>query len=344
MNSYSTVTILSNTASSSAGVYPLDIERDLPEVVRLIEVGFAEELDPQGWAMLRQMQELARRPSWWLRQNAHEVQLNGFVWREGGHVIGNASLRRAAPWSNGGWMIGNVVVDKAYRGRGIGRALMQACLLDARRKGGSWVGLEVRSNNEPARTLYEHLGFTAVGEVIHWLHPGQPRLARPSHVERKKWRAARADDASHWYTLACALYPSPQRDVLEIRVQQYRYGGLEHALMLWLDGQHEWAWLENTNHPRLGVYVRKDWRYRYYLWNLLIHPACGDADVQATLERALNAPRRWEAWPSIIYTRPHDPLNRYLEDLGFGEHRRLTQMLYPLGESTYTIEVKYAER
>ncbi len=310
----------------------MDPVRDLSDVVRLIAQGFAQELDPQGHAMLRQMQELANRPAWWLRQNAAELQLDGFVWRENGRVIGNASLRRAAPWSNGGWMIGNVVVDEAYRGRGIGRALMQACLLDAQRKGGHWVGLEVRADNAPARRLYESLGFTAVGDVVHWLHPGQPSLTRPAYVSGGMWRAARADDAALWYSLACAIYPSPQRDVLELRPQQYRYGGLERTLTLWLEGQREWAWLENKPAPRRAVYVRLDWRYRYSLWNLLIHPACSEEEAGEALARALSAPRRWKAWPSIIYTPVASPLNAPLARLGFYEHRRLCQMIYPLGQ------------
>jgi len=319
-------------ASQGGGIYPLDLERDLAGVVHLIEQGFKDELDPQGWAMLRQMQDLARRPGWWLRQNAQELQLDGFVWREGERVIGNASLRRAVPWANGGWMIGNVVVDPAYRGRGIGRALMQACLLDAERKGGRWIGLEVRADNLPARTLYESLGFTVVGEVIHWLQPGQPSLPGAARPAAGEWRAAREDDAALWYSLACALYPSPQRDILELRPQQYRYGGLERALTLWLEGQREWAWLEQRDAPHLAVYVYADGRSRYYLWNLLVHPARGEAGAQLALQRALSAMRRWRSWPTILYTPTNTPFNTLLPPLGFYTHRRLCQMMLSLGD------------
>lgn len=328
-------------SAATRGLYPLDLTRDLPDVVRLIELGFAGELDPQGRAMLAQMQEFSRRPGWWLKQNAHELQLDGFVWREEGRVVGNASLRRAAPWSNGGWMIGNVVVDEAYRGRGIGRTLMQACLLDAQRKGGRWVGLEVRSNNTPARTLYEHLGFTAVGEVIHWLHPGRPALPSRSKPASSLWRSSRPEDELVWYTLACQVYPSPQRDVLEVRPQSYRYGGFERALTLWLEGQREWAWLERQKAAQLAVYVRMDWRYRYYLWTLLVHPARAAEGAGQAVERALSAVGHWKPWPAITYTPLHSPLNPLLSVLGFVEHRRLTQMMVAL-PGLNSFEVKYA--
>lgn len=328
-------------AAPARGLYPLDLTRDLSDVVRLIEEGFAGELDPQGRAMLAQMQELTRRPAWWLKQNAYELQLEGFVWRENGRVVGNASLRRAAPWSNGGWMIGNVVVDEAYRGRGIGRALMQACLLEAQRKGGRWVGLEVRSNNTPARTLYEHLGFTAVGEMIHWLHPGRPPLPHRAKPASSLWRAARPEDAPVWYNLACHIHPSPQRDVLELRPQTYRYGGLERTLTLWLEGQREWAWLERQPVARLAVYVRMDWRYRYYLWTLLVDPARQVDGAAQALERALSAVGHWKPWPVITYTPLNSPLNALLAALGFAEHRRLIQMMVALPGSAF-FEVSYA--
>ncbi len=320
-------------SSHEKGIYPLDLERDLPGVVHLIEQGFKDELDPQGWAMLRQMQDLARRPGWWLRQNAQELQLDGFVWREEGRVVGNASLRRAVPWANGGWMIGNVVVDPDYRGRGIGRALMQACLMDAERKGGSWVGLEVRANNLPARTLYESLGFTVVGEIRHWLHPGQPPLPKGDRSATQGWRASREEDASLWYNLACALYPSPQRDILELRPQQYRYGGFERTLTLWLEGQREWAWLEQQDVPKIAVYVRADGRYHYYLWNLLIHPLYGETGARLALQRALSSVRRWRSWPTILYTPVDMPLNALLPPMGFYEHRHLCQMMLSLGRN-----------
>jgi ribosomal protein S18 acetylase RimI-like enzyme len=47
----------------------------------------------------------------------------------------------------------------AYRGRGIGRQLLSACLAKARSKGITRVELEVRADNERAIKLYERMGF-----------------------------------------------------------------------------------------------------------------------------------------------------------------------------------------
>ena len=57
----------------------------------------------------------------------------------------------------------NVAVDPDYRRRGVARMLVGS-LVDALVKRGSHrLTLEVRASNEPAKRLYETLGFTQVG-------------------------------------------------------------------------------------------------------------------------------------------------------------------------------------
>ena len=48
----------------------------------------------------------------------------------------------------------------SYRGRGLGRQLLSACLAKARSNGITRVELEVRADNEHAVKLYECTGFT----------------------------------------------------------------------------------------------------------------------------------------------------------------------------------------
>lgn len=71
---------------------------------------------------------------------------------------GIARLGRTAPFD---YEIHTIGVDPAYQRHGIGRGLMDRLL--------SWTGpdgvvfLEVRTDNEPAITLYRSLGFVTVG-------------------------------------------------------------------------------------------------------------------------------------------------------------------------------------
>lgn len=57
------------------------------------------------------------------------------------------------------WNIHDVAVLPGARGRGVGRAMIEACLATAEEAGCSAVTLEVRHDNAPARHLYASLGF-----------------------------------------------------------------------------------------------------------------------------------------------------------------------------------------
>lgn len=61
-----------------------------------------------------------------------------------------------------GW-ISDLFVRPAARGRGIGRALVAACIAEWRLRQGSGIMLEVGHDNEPARALYASLGFVERG-------------------------------------------------------------------------------------------------------------------------------------------------------------------------------------
>jgi len=57
----------------------------------------------------------------------------------------------------------NVAVDEKYRGRGIGRSLVEKVLEAAGADGCPAVNLEVRESNDTAKRLYENLGFVNLG-------------------------------------------------------------------------------------------------------------------------------------------------------------------------------------
>jgi [ribosomal protein S18]-alanine N-acetyltransferase len=59
--------------------------------------------------------------------------------------------------------IANIAVAPDQRGRGVGRALLDAALGEAAARGISAVYLEVRDSNQRARELYASRGFEEVG-------------------------------------------------------------------------------------------------------------------------------------------------------------------------------------
>jgi len=59
--------------------------------------------------------------------------------------------------------INNVAIRPAYRGLGMGTALLRHVLAEGRRLGARRATLEVRESNAGARRLYERLGFYVAG-------------------------------------------------------------------------------------------------------------------------------------------------------------------------------------
>lgn len=149
------------------GLRPLDPRRDLGQVADLIEEAFSGELESGGLAALRDMRMLARMGplvSLMARSDPYmEDVLGGFVWMEDDRVVGNVTIQRLDPYGTR-WQIANVAVTRDYRGRGIGRALVEAAVqrIDDRR--GGWAVLQVRTDNDLAQGLYKRLGFEALTE------------------------------------------------------------------------------------------------------------------------------------------------------------------------------------
>ena len=59
--------------------------------------------------------------------------------------------------------ITNIATHPDYRRRGLGAAVLEALLAEARARGLAFVTLEVRESNVPAIALYQKLGFKTVG-------------------------------------------------------------------------------------------------------------------------------------------------------------------------------------
>lgn len=82
-----------------------------------------------------------------------------YVARDGkGRVFGFAMLRLAGEEAE----LLTIAVDKARRGRGLGRALLEAAFADLAMSGARTMFLEVDEANAPAIALYRRFGFTEV--------------------------------------------------------------------------------------------------------------------------------------------------------------------------------------
>jgi [ribosomal protein S18]-alanine N-acetyltransferase len=78
---------------------------------------------------------------------------------EEGELIGYAGLAVNSPYE--AW-VNNVAVRRDHQRRGVGRALVDDLLAEARRRGSHRVLLEVAADNGPAQKLYSSYGFDVV--------------------------------------------------------------------------------------------------------------------------------------------------------------------------------------
>ena len=73
--------------------------------------------------------------------------------------------------------INNLAMRPQFRDQGIGTALLQRVLAEARGRGARRATLEVRASNEQARRLYERLGFYVAGtRRNYYSHPVEDAL------------------------------------------------------------------------------------------------------------------------------------------------------------------------
>jgi GNAT superfamily N-acetyltransferase len=92
-----------------------------------------------------------------------------------GKVVGtvtlylDASLSSPEGWPRGWAGIRLLAVHSAYRGRGIGRALMEACIQRCRERNIKTIGLHTAEIMAIARKIYERMGFVRAPE--HDFHP-----------------------------------------------------------------------------------------------------------------------------------------------------------------------------
>ena len=85
----------------------------------------------------------------------------GAIWlaRSGDDVIGCVALR---PLSDGTGEVKRMFVDRAWRGKGVGRALLEALIARARALGYDHLRLGTLGDMSAARSLYQSLGFAPI--------------------------------------------------------------------------------------------------------------------------------------------------------------------------------------
>ena len=194
---------------------PLNILRDLSRVADLIELCFSPTMDVDGQRYLADMRRASRDDSFttWASRVTETANLPmmGYVWEQDGQIVGNASL---IPFRYNGkriFLIANVATHPDHRRHGIGRALTERVMQQARDKKASDIWLHVRDDNPGAIKLYEDLGFREVARRTTWtaspdsFHPKPDSdikiVARHSHFwsRQQEWLRRLYPEFIDWY-------------------------------------------------------------------------------------------------------------------------------------------------
>jgi ribosomal protein S18 acetylase RimI-like enzyme len=130
-------------------------DADIPRLVELLGVLFAQEaeLSPDPDKQRRALRMILAEPS----------RARLYVARAGSQVVGMAALHFTVSTAEGGmaaWLE-DCVVHPDYRRRGIGKALLEHVLAQARSAGATRVTLLTDGDNARAQSLYRRLGFAA---------------------------------------------------------------------------------------------------------------------------------------------------------------------------------------
>ncbi len=313
------------------GLQPVDLSRHLGGVAELIELCFRAELDAAGRGLIREMHLLSRAgPALRVLQlmfMGQQPWSMGYVWVEGGRVVGSVSTQRAASRSTT-FLVANVAVHPDYRRRGIALAMLRATLAMIRGQGGAEVILQVDDDNLAAVTLYRGLGFARVATSAHWVrssHTPPPPFVATGHDLRLRG----PNDWAQQFALATLVRPEGLTWGHALRPEDFRPGPIK-----WLNqffaGRSEEHWVHNEP-PAAGGRLIGSLSIQFNTpdgdrLGLLVHP-----DFQGRLERPLlvRGLRRLgrRPWPARIeYNADDEGASQTLTELGFQPRRTLRWM------------------
>jgi ribosomal protein S18 acetylase RimI-like enzyme len=269
--------IFATAAPATSGqLRPLNILRDLPAVADLIELCFASTIDAEGRSYVDQMRRNGRDSNFigWASKviDSASLPLSGFVWEDGGRVIGNVSLIPFVKDRRRIYLIANVATHPDYRRHGIARALTDAAMRRAYEKQAASIWLHARAESSAALALYRGLGFQERARRTTW--QTSPGTALPGSLQirerpgrdwpfQRVWleRAYPAQlkwyGQQNWDIFRPGLFSSLYRLMADINTTQwsvYRAGSLQGVLACMRSfGRPDYLWGAFPEHPDLDA-------------------------------------------------------------------------------------------
>jgi GNAT superfamily N-acetyltransferase len=314
--------------SAPKGVRPINLNKDLPQVVRLLEQVFGESV--RDGQQIFNPGGLADSTAFLWRLNLNMSRLSpGFVWEEDGRITGNVTLLPSQP--AGRYLVANVAVHPDYRRRGIARLLMSEVVGAVKGRGGHTIFLQVDKENNAAITLYQKMGFQSLGHMAHWQNsPSRLRTFRGQNGPIPAGPPIRPLPGNRWqeaYDLDRRSLPAALDWPEALATDAYKRPWWQR-LVDFLNGRHAetWSTLDAQNRLNGLASIYSEWGRPHQLV-MRVHPGW-----QGQLERPLLAKliRRLDYLPQrrVRIDHPHsdETMNRLLREANFTIKRILTHM------------------
>lgn len=301
-------------------VRQIDPWRDGRAVANLLESAFRDEIiDDSGQRLIHALRNYGMFDALSFGFGA------GFVWVEEGQVVGNASVQKNF-MRRDTWVIGNVATAQSHRNRGIGRAVVDACIHYAINRGARFVALQADVTNAPALHLYEKVGFEQQGKVSHYMRPSVRAQPVSGTANERAIRTTRWSDRLAVWALAMRNTPDALTYAEPYDAGMYRLG-LRWSLVNALNGNPEqWLVMEPAHGQALAgaARTRVNLEGSNHAVELLLSDEASVSDGQALLRRALARFDEYAAKPIYaLQSHPHEAAHAAL----FAERFHLTRTL-----------------
>ncbi|MHB8192097.1 MAG: GNAT family N-acetyltransferase [Bellilinea sp.] len=308
----------------SPNIRPLQKRKDLAAVANLVELCFAETMDPDGREYIKHLRWLAQGYTGWGANPFERLQLpvQGFLWEEDQIIVGNLTL---IPFSSKGrkyFLIANVATHPGYRQRGIARKLTLTALDYARTHGAASAWLHVRDDNPVAIALYESLGFAerlrrTIWQCDSYIEPGLTDLQNGVQVGRRQPRDWQQQSA--WLD---RVYPPEVSWNLPLNKNRLEPGMLK-SLQLIMSGEQVVHLAARKESELIGLVTWEPSRmYADTLW-LATDPDSEDAAVQSLMIGIQKAMRRKRP---LMANYPAEHAQSAFINSGFAPHMTLIWM------------------
>jgi hypothetical protein len=246
--------------------------------------------------------------------------MNGYVWQDGGRIVGNVSLIPYLLHGRRSFLIANVAVHPDYRRRGIGRKLTEKAIVFCRSKHAPSTWLHVREENQPARQLYQSLGFQDKAVRTTWLaNPDYSPHERPPGLRMISPGGGQWPAIQHWLKRS---YPPELSWHMSFNANNLR-PGLIGMVARFLNNAyiHQWA-VTQSGRLMAAAAWQASGAYANSLW--LAAPLNSmDEPVRALLQHI-----RWHSPTrrSLALEYPARQYDQAIQEAGFSEQQTLVWM------------------